>query len=126
MNNLLGGSRRWLLVAGVAAVAILLLATAGNGAGAGLWFLLVLACPLMMLFMMGSINHQAGSDGRQHGIVSGGDLPDLGGLTRDEQVRLLRGEMTRMNWRQEMLRQELERLERERPADVDTTHAARQ
>jgi hypothetical protein len=34
--------------------------------------------------------------------------------------------MTRMNWRQEMLRQELERLERERPADVDTTHAARQ
>ena len=121
MNNLLGGSRRWLIVGGVAALAILLLATVGNGGGTGLWFLLVLACPLMMLFMMGSMNHHTGTDGHQHGIVPGGDLPDLEGLTREEQVRLLRTEMTRMNWRQETLRQGLERLERERPRDVDAT-----
>jgi hypothetical protein len=40
---------------------------------------------------------------------------------QDEQVRVLRGELKRMNWRQATLRQEVERLERERAGETTTT-----
>jgi hypothetical protein len=124
VNKWYGGLWRWLLVSALAVGAIVVLATAGNGGGIGLWFLLALACPLMMLFMMGSMQHQPGADGSQR-HMAGGEGPTLEGLTRDEQIRTLRTEMTRMNWRQESLSQELERLERERLADTTPTGGAR-
>jgi hypothetical protein len=107
-----------MLLVGVAAAAAILVTVAMTGSSSGLWFLLVLACPLMMLFMMGSMNHQAGSDEHEPGV--GSQLPNLEGLTRDEQVQALRGEMTRINWRQATLRQEVERLERERAGETTT------
>ena len=122
MNKRFGGLWGWLLVAAVAVGAIVFLATAGNGSGIGLWFLLILACPLMMLFMMGSMQHQPGADGSQHHTAAG-EAPNLEGLTRDERIQVLRTEMTRMNWRQESLRQELERLEQERLANTSPTGA---
>jgi hypothetical protein len=79
----------------------------------------------MMLFMMGSMHHEPDADGAHSHMTSGDDGPDLQGLTHDEQVRALRNEMTRMNWRQETLRQELERLERERTVDTTLTGGAR-
>lgn len=124
MNQRFGGLWRWLLAAAVAVGAILIFATGGSGGGTGLWFLLVLACPLMMLFMMGSMQHQPNADGSHSHMVSD-ESPDLTGLTRDEQIRALRNEMTRMNWRQEALRQELERLEGERTVDTAPTGGAR-
>lgn len=113
----------WKVLAIVAAVAIgLLIATQNAVAGVLPILLLVLICPLMMLFMMGSMGHTAGSD--HHHTATAGDMPDLKGLTHDEQVRVLRGELTRMAWRQEALRRDLEQLEAERVADpVDTAGA---
>jgi hypothetical protein len=120
MNMRFGGLWGWLLVAAVAVGAVAALLTGGNGGG--LWFLLVLACPLMMLLMMGSMQRQpAGDSDQRHRALD--DASDLNGLTEDERVRLLRTEMTRMNWRQESLRQELERLERECAVDESPASA---
>ena len=67
----------------------------------------------MMIFMMSSMgqHHMAGSD-EQPGDTSE-DLPNLAGLPRDQQVWALRNELTRMAWRQEALRHDLEQLEAE-------------
>jgi hypothetical protein len=124
MNTRWGGLWRWLLVAAVAVAGVFTIATAGNSGGTGLWFLLALACPLMMLFMMRSMHHQADADG-SHQHMAASDASNLEGLTREEQIQTLRTEMTRMNWRQEALREDLERLERERPADTSPTGGTR-
>lgn len=80
-------------------------------------YLLILACPLMMLFMMGSMghNHMSGPDARQSGAFD--TVSDLKELPREEQVRALRGELTRLAWRQEALRHDLERLEAQQKAE---------
>ncbi len=125
MNQRFGGLWRWLLAAVVAVGAIVIFATGGNGGGIGLWLLLVLACPLMMLFMMGSMQHQPNDDSAHNHMASDAYTTDLTGLSHDEQVRALRNELTRMNWRQETLRQDLERLEREQPVDSSPTGGVR-
>jgi predicted nucleic acid-binding Zn-ribbon protein len=69
-----------------------------------------------MLFMMGKMQrHPDAVGGQRHMALD--DASDLDGLTDDERVRVVRNEMTRINWRQETLRQELERVEGERAVD---------
>jgi hypothetical protein len=111
---------RWALFTGVIlliGIALLLIPPTGAGSWlAYLPFVLLLACPLMMIFMMGSMNHahdSSASHVEAHGVTRDGyDRPlDLAGLSTDNQIWTLRQELTRMNWRQEELRQELERLE---------------
>lgn len=87
-------------------------------------YLLIVACPLMMLFMMGSMghNHMSGHDEYQGNASS--TMPNLQGLSRDGQVRALRGELTRLAWRQEALRSDLERLEAKQKSEeiIDAEH----
>lgn len=101
----------------LALVAGLLLAEGSNASGllAYLPFLLILACPLMMIFMMGSMGSMdhPKSASHQHDESVDDALPDMSKLTRDEQVWTLRNELTRTAWRQESLRQDLKRLEHE-------------
>ena len=104
----------WIIVALVALVGVAAWITNPTLVLAALPFLLIVACPLIMMFMMGGMGH-----GNMHGNMSEPeglhgsaveDTPDLAGLSRDEQVRELRQELTRMAWRQEALRQDIEQL----------------
>jgi len=85
-------------------------------------FLLILACPLMMIFMMGSMGHDHMSGSGEHYSATAEDPPNLAGLPRDQQMWALRRELTRVAWRQEALRHDLEQMEAEqreaRPADT--------
>jgi hypothetical protein len=74
----------------------------------------------MMIIMMASMGHMSESDqsAHQHGAVSD-TTPDLRGLSHDEQVHALRSELTKLAWRQETLRQDLEHLEPERVANAE-------
>lgn len=106
------------------------IAAVGSGTNllAFLPFLLVLACPLMMFFMMGSMGHDhrsgMSSDAHHDGVSA--EVPDLTGRSRDQQAWTLRRELTRMAWRQEALRHDLEQLEAEQQAErvVDAEHTA--
>ena len=90
--------------------------------------LLVLACPLMMFFMMGSMRHDQrsgmSSDAHHDGVSA--EVPDLTGRSRDQQAWALRRELTRMAWRQEALRHDLEQLKAEQQSEqvVDAEHTA--
>ena len=93
-------------------------------------FLLILACPLMMVFMMGSMgsmDHRHSASHLHDDSVDDAmpNMPNMSGMTRDEQVWILRNELTRMAWRQESLRQDLERLENEHTADAEKTATPR-
>lgn len=118
------GSRRiprWALVGGVLLLSgTALLFLPRSRAGTWLTFLpfaLFLACPLMMLFMMGSMSHGASANG--HLSAHSHDVhQELDRLTRDEQGDGLRDELARLTARQEALRQDLERLEAERVPDA--------
>jgi hypothetical protein len=106
---------RWTLIAGVVALiglALLFIPSATSASWLSLLpFALLLVCPLMMLFMMGSVNHgHAARDAHSLRDTDAEPL-DLAGLAPDAQMQALRSELTRMNWRQEALRQDLERLE---------------
>jgi hypothetical protein len=110
----------WKMLAVVAAVGIgILIATQSAAAGALPFLLLVLVCPLMMLFMMGSMGHSSGSE-HDHAGMSG-DMPNPNGLSRDQQIHALRGELTKLAWRQEALRQDLEHLETGRVVEAEAT-----
>ncbi len=127
----------WKWVGGAALLILALVAglslVQGNNASGLLGylpFLLILACPLMMPFMMGSMGsmvHRQSASQHEDNCVDGAAprMPDMSGMTRDEQVWTLRNELTRMAWRQESLRQDLERLEHERIADGEETATPR-
>ena len=96
---------------------------------AALPYLLLLACPLSMIYMMRGMGHgsMSASDGHHDGAPEA--THDLGGLPRDERVHGLRHELARMAWRQEALRHELDDLERQtrgdRVVDADARPSAR-
>lgn len=121
MNGSQPSNTIWKLVGGLAAViGLIMLFAALGGSGwnlaAALPYLLILACPLMMLFMMGPMghNHMGASEQRHDAMPE--DLPDLAGLPHDQQVAALRHELTRMAWRQASLRQTLEQVEADQQA----------
>lgn len=121
MNRLLG-RLNWKHVGGIALVILALVAglllAQGNSTSEllpYLPFLLILACPLMMLFMMGamgSMDHRSSGSHARYDSING-ETPNMSGMTRDQQIWALRNELARMAWRQESLRQDLERLEHE-------------
>jgi hypothetical protein len=131
MDGMHSGSPNRKLLGGLALLIGLGVVIVALGSGTNLLaflpFLFILACPLMMFFMMGSMghdrmghdrmghDHMVGSEGQQGGASD--DLPDLAGLPRDQQIWNLRHELTRMAWRQEALRQNLEQLEAEQKAE---------
>ena len=82
----------------------------------------------MMPLKMGSMGHLSGLK-PDHAAMSA-TVPDLNGSTRDQQVRALRSELTRLAWRQEALRRDLELLETNRTAkrgvDAEITAGTRQ
>jgi hypothetical protein len=98
---------------------------------AALPFLLLAICPLAMLFMMGGMGHHHTGGTAGHYDSAFEEMPDLAGLPRNEQVRMLRHEITRMAWRQEALRHDLEQVEAQQQAervvdaDTNTTLGAR-
>jgi hypothetical protein len=116
MNSSQSGNTIWKLVGGLVAViglGIVFAALSGSGWNLAnlLPLLLILACPLMMIFMMGPMAHHHTAAPEQHHKAMAEDLPDLAGLPHDQQVAALRHELTRMAWRQETLRQTLEQVE---------------
>jgi hypothetical protein len=113
----------WKLIGGLALaviVVVALLATFGNGTSLlpYLPYVLLLACPLMMFFMMGSMGHHGSGPHTQHDSAHD-DGPDRARLIREEQVWALRSELTRIAMRQDSLRQDLERLEHEKVVGAD-------
>jgi hypothetical protein len=116
MNDGRMRSTNWKLIGGIALLAGLGVLLVGQNGGwslaSALPLLLILACPLMMICMMG--HHMAGPE--QHHEAKAEDLPDLAGLPHDQQVATLRHELTRMAWRQESLRQTLEQVEADQRA----------
>jgi hypothetical protein len=124
MNNSQSGNTIWKLVGGlVAVIGLVILFAALSGFGWNLAailpflpFLLILACPLMMIFMMGPMGHHHMAGPEQHHDAMAEDLPDLAGLPHEQQVAALRHELTRMAWRQESLRQTLEQVEADQRA----------
>lgn len=118
-----GANRKLLGVLGLVIGIGVVIAALSSNTGAGILsfvpYLLILACPLMMLVMMGSMgsmshNHLTPNEQRDNIHDA---LPDLRGLSREEQVRGLRGELSRMAWRQEALRHDLDQLEAEQKAE---------
>lgn len=130
-NGRQAGTFSWKRIGGAALVILAFLAglllVNGNSASgllAYLPYLLILACPLMMIFMMGSMGsmdhrHAASHHHDDRVGEAAPSMPEMSGMTRDEQVWTLRNELTRMAWRQESLSQDLERLEHERTADAE-------
>lgn len=107
------------IVIGIGVVIAALSSTTGAGILSFVPYLLILACPLMMLVMMGSMgsmSHNHLTPNEQRDNIDDA-LPDLRGLAREEQVRVLRGELSRMAWRQEALRHDLDQLEAEQKAE---------
>jgi hypothetical protein len=122
MNGMPSGSSNWKLIGGlVLLVGVgILLAVAGSGSGSKLLsfapFLFILACPLMMIFMMGSMGHHHSPESNEYTSGVADDPMDLAGLSRDQKERVLRHELTRLAWRQEALRQALDQIEAEQKA----------
>jgi hypothetical protein len=121
MNGSQSRGMTWKLIGSLAAVVgVIILFAALSGSGwnlaAVLPFLLILACPLMMLFMMGPMGHNHMGTSEQHHQAMTEETPDLAGLPHDQQVAALRHELTRMAWRQESLRQTLEQVEADQQA----------
>ncbi len=106
MNKMGGMCLNWKVIAGLAVVGLGVWAVAPNLAGAALPFLIVLACPLSMLFMMrGMGGGQCATEGEQARRSSGV------GLTRDEQVAELRAQMESLQAQQQAISRELNELE---------------
>jgi hypothetical protein len=119
-----GSNRKWIgglvVVIGIGLVFAALSSGGSSTLLSFLPFLLILACPLMMIFMMGSMGsmghgHSAGS-ALPPGSTSE-DLPNLTGLSPDQQMRTLRHELTCVAWRQEALRQTLAKVQAEQRAE---------
>lgn len=135
MKNRQSGAVNWRLIGGTALAILVLvggvLIAQGNGGPtllAYLPFLLILACPLMMLFMMrsmGSMDHHPAGP-HEVGDGTGDDRLDMATLTRNQQVWALRNELTKLAWRQEALREDLERIEQMPVTDADKLPITRQ
>jgi hypothetical protein len=127
MNGMQSGGSSRKVIGGLVVVIgigfVLAVVSSGTNPLSFLPFLLILACPLMMIFMMSSMGHNHGhnhlsesaSERQPSGISE--DVPDLRGLARDQQVWALRHALTRIAWRQEALRQTLDQVEADQRAE---------
>jgi len=107
-RHLTHGWRLWAIIGGV----VVVIAVVAKFSPASLPLLLLLACPLSMMFMMGGMSHAHGSD-PQHAVRSTPQSP-LSGLERlpyDEQVRLLRTRLLSVQAEGDVLADTLERMQ---------------
>lgn len=66
-------------------------------AGGAPFLLLLLVCPLMMLFMMGGMQHTQGQGNQKHSDhFSQPTLPPWSGLTREEQIAELKARLSHL------------------------------
>lgn len=115
--KIFGMCLNWKVLAGLAVVAVGLFVVAPQLALSALPILLVLACPLSMLFMMrgmgnmgnsGSISGMQGMQASQ--VVLPTDRPSRDPLTRDEQIAALAEQLARVQSEQDALTREIAAL----------------
>lgn len=101
------GWRLWAVLGG----AVIVIAVMAKLAPASLPLLLLLACPLSMMFMMGGMGHTHGSDPHVVDASPQIPLPSLESLPYDDQVRLLRTRLLSLHAEREVVADTLDRLE---------------
>ncbi|MBN9392872.1 MAG: hypothetical protein J0I20_32875 [Chloroflexi bacterium] len=133
-----GNQNQYLLFGGLAVVLLLAILFIPNLSTAGLPILLLLACPLMMMFMMMGGSHggmHGGSQGdhsnhnndhtdhSQHLLSATPQAPQSQFRSREEEVAWLKLELADLKLRQDRLISELSRIEN--PAVVEAEAVAR-
>jgi len=106
MNKMGGMCFNWKVIAGLSAVGLGIWVVAPSFVGAALPLLLVLACPLSMLFMMRSMGgSQCASQGSQV------RQPSTAGLTREEQLAELKAQLSSIKAEHDTLAREIGDME---------------
>jgi len=103
----------WKVVAGLAAVAVAVLIAAPHLIGAVLPWLVLAACPLSMVLMMGGMSKMGGKQATQQSLP--GSARTGSALSREEQLAQLRGQLADMSARQAALETHIHALEASEP-----------
>lgn len=116
------GWRLWAVLGG----AVIVIAVIAKLAPVSLPLLLLLACPLSMMFMMSGMGHAHGSDPHVVDASPQIPLPSLESLPYDDQVRLLRTRLLSLHAEREVVADMLDRLEGRTPTTSEDAdgHAA--
>ncbi len=107
LRRLADSWRLWAILGG----AVVVIAAVAKLSPASLPLLLLLACPLSMMFMMGGMGHTHGSDPHVIDASPQIPLPSLESLPYDDQVRLLRTRLLSLQAEREVVADTLDRLE---------------
>ncbi len=105
--NLLGMCLNWKVLAGLAAVGLLVLVVAPQFIGVALPLLLVAACPLSMLFMMRGMS----GNGIANQTASQTTQLPAGGSTRDEQLAELQSRLSSVQAEQAAIARHIAEIE---------------
>src|SRR6266704_609914 len=105
--NLLGMCLNWKVLAGLAAVGLLVLVVAPQFIGVALPLLLVAACPLSMLFMMRGMS----GNGIANQTASQTTQLPAGGSTRDEQLAELQSRLSSVQAEQASIARHIAEIE---------------
>ncbi len=106
MNKMGGMCLNWKVIAGLSALGLGIWVVAPSFVGAALPLLLVLACPLSMLFMMrGMGGSQCASQGSQV------RRPAAAGLTREEQLAEMKAQLASIKAEHDTIAREIGEME---------------
>ena len=111
LRRLTHGWWLWAVLGG----AIVVIAVMAKLAPASLPLLLLLACPLSMMFMMGGMGHMHGGNPHVVDTSPQTPLPSLESLPYDDQLRLLRTRLLNLQAEREVVADTLDRLEGRAP-----------
>ncbi len=108
--NLLGRCLNWRVVAGLAAVGVIVLVVAPQFLWAALPLLIVAACPLSMLFMMRGMAASRSQASSQPSLMQGDSLP-AGSLSRDERLTELQSRLSNVQAESEVIARQIAEIE---------------
>ena len=108
--KIFGMCLNWKVLAGLAVVAVSIFVVAPQLALSALPILLLLACPLSMLFMMRGMGNSGSMSGMQGMQGSQIELPHAVPLTRNAQIAELAEQLTRVQAEQDALEREIAAL----------------